>query len=906
MHKAIQCNLIFVTLVVLISAAMVRDASAQTVGLPEGAKARLGKGYKTGSSVFSEDGTRFAIASNIGLWIYDVHTGEEVALLTGHPSDFTVMASSPDGSMLASANENAISLWEIDTGREVVTLTEHTENITTLVFSPDNGTLASGSEDNTIRLWNATTGQLLFLPLSEHTGDITSIAFSPDSQTLASGSRDNTIRLWSATTGQRLATLEEQIVWGAVTHEGHTGDVTTVAFSPDGATLAGGDTDNTIRLWNVAARQHRTALTGHTGTVTALTFSKDGTMLVSGSRDNTIRLWNTTTERHLDTLEGHESDVIALAFSSDGAALASGDTSGITRLWAGDTGQNLDTLSYSLEDGVSGNPVRAVTFAPDGLTLASGNGRTVWKEHAYITSGNCSWFYYRWGGSTLYNGSTRLWDALTHEHRSTLAGHGAFVYALAFSPDGATLARAGEKRSLAVDCSGWSVTTYWASSTHSLQLWDAHTEEHLATLSGHEGNVTSVAFSRDGNLLASGSNDDTIRLWNPTTGGHLATLSGHEGNVTSVAFSPDGETLASGSNDDTIRLWNPDGAVRATLSGHGDNVTSVVFSPDGNMLASGSADGTIQLWNPTTGAPIAVLEGHTEGVSSVAFSVDGGTLASGSWDNTIRLWNSTTGEHLATFSGHRGNVNAVAFSPDGITLASGSSDRTILLWEITPAASQNRSDVNGDGVVNVLDLTLVASRFGQTGRNVADVNQDGVVDRQDIIQIIDALETVVRAPSAHSRTIPTLTAEKLQRWIGYAKQLNLSDSTFRKGIAVLEQLLVALTEAQAIPAETALLPNYPNPFNPETWIPYHLAHAANVTLTVYDTKGVPVRQLELGHQPAGYYTARSKATYWDGCNESGESVASGVYFYQLRAGRSGLSVLHRRDYTAVRRMVILK
>ena len=526
MHKAIQCNLIFVTLVVLISAAMVRDASAQTVGLPEGAKARLGKGYKTGSSVFSEDGTRFAIASNIGLWIYDVHTGEEVALLTGHPSDFTVMASSPDGSMLASANENAISLWEIDTGREVVTLTEHTENITTLVFSPDNGTLASGSEDNTIRLWNATTGQLLFLPLSEHTGDITSIAFSPDSQTLASGSRDNTIRLWSATTGQRLATLEEQIVWGAVTHEGHTGDVTTVAFSPDGATLAGGDTDNTIRLWNVAARQHRTALTGHTGTVTALTFSKDGTMLVSGSRDNTIRLWNTTTERHLDTLEGHESDVIALAFSSDGAALASGDTSGITRLWAGDTGQYIDTLSYSLGEEMFGDPIHAVTFSPDGLTLASGSGHTYSEWYQYQTGGWCGpggFYYYRSTNATFYSGSTQLWSTLTRKHRSTLTGDGAFVHALAFSSDGATLVSAGEESYLIRNYCGALDSLV---RDYSLKLWDANTGAHIADLEGHSEDVSSVVFSRDGNLLASGSWDNTIRLWNPTTGEHLATFSG--------------------------------------------------------------------------------------------------------------------------------------------------------------------------------------------------------------------------------------------------------------------------------------------------------------------------------------------------------------------------------------------
>ena len=133
---------------------------------------------------------------------------------------------------------------------------------------------------------------------------------------------------------------------------------------------------------------------------------------------------------------------------------------------------------------------------------------------------------------------------------------------------------------------------------------------------------------------------------------------------------------------------------------------------------------------------------------------------------------------------------------------------------------------------------------------MADVNQDGTVDRQDILQMIDALEAAEGAPAAPSQPLSTLTAEKLQRWLGAAKQLNLSDPTFQSGIAVLEQLLEQLL-ASLTPTETELLPNYPNPFNPETWIPYHLAHAADVTLTIYDTKGAPVRQLGFGTSTCG-------------------------------------------------------
>ena len=225
----------------------------------------------------------------------------------------------------------------------------------------------------------------------------------------------------------------------------------------------------------------------------------------------------------------------------------------------------------------------------------------------------------------------------------------------------------------------------------------------------------------------------------------------------------------------------------------------------------------------------------------------------------------------------------------------GSGDGTVLLWELIPSATteppQLKADVTGDNVVNILDLVSVASQFGQTGENDADVNGDGVVNILDLVAVAGALGTEAAAPSAHPQALAMLTYADVQGWLTQVQGLDLTDATSQKGIHFLEQLLLALT-----PKETALLPNYPNPFNPETWIPYRLAHAADVTLTIYDTKGVPVRQLDLGHQPAGYYTDRTKAAYWDGRNNSGEQVASGVYFYQLRAG----------DYTALRRMVILK
>ena len=202
-----------------------------------------------------------------------------------------------------------------------------------------------------------------------------------------------------------------------------------------------------------------------------------------------------------------------------------------------------------------------------------------------------------------------------------------------------------------------------------------------------------------------------------------------------------------------------------------------------------------------------------------------------------------------------------------------------------------KGDVNGDGTVNIADLVLVAGALGKTGQNAADVNGDGQINIADLVLVAGALGTSAAAPSLHPQTVEMLTATEVKQWLSAAQQLDLTDTTSQRGILFLQQLLIALT-----PKETALLANYPNPFNPETWIPYQLAKDADVMLHIYTVNGTLVRMLTLGHQAAGMYQNRSRAAYWDGKNAFGESVASGVYFYTLTAG----------DFSATRKMLIRK
>ena len=301
----------------------------------------------------------------------------------------------------------------------------------------------------------------------------------------------------------------------------------------------------------------------------------------------------------------------------------------------------------------------------------------------------------------------------------------------------------------------------------------------------------------------------------------------------------------------------------------------------------------MRLWNVNTGHHLITLTENAR-IYSIAFSPDGKTLVSGGQLQTC-LWDVSTGQRRETFRGHALAVNAVAFSPDGATLASGSYDGTVLLWELAPTPVEPKklaADVNNDGIVNIIDLTLVASNFGKRGETAADVNGDGVVNIVDLTLVAGAFGDTAAAPELWSRQLEIApTRADLEAWLREARQMNLTDPTFQRGILILEQLLASLT-----PKETALLPNYPNPFNSETWIPYQLAVAADVSIAIYAADGSLVRTLALGHQAAGVYKSRSRAAYWDGKNELGEPVASGVYFYTLTAG----------DFTATRKMLIRK
>lgn len=812
--------------------------------LPEGAKLRIGKG-SVGSLRFSDDGNRLIVGGSIGYWIYDAHSGVELDLIPANPNN--IIGMSPHGQMYVERTlDHTVNVRNLSDRSVITTLQGDNSDIYYVRFNLEKNILASdiGGE---IRVWDLSTGELK-TSIDLETDWIYDVVLSPDGTKLASISKDSDDRvfqLWDVATGSHITTLSTFAF-----------NIRELVFTPDSNMIISGS-ENSIQFWDIAAGKR--TLNFRTPYFHKLAVSPDGNKLVTRGQGG-LHFWDIETGNYLANFGEHQLGCCSIAFSPDGKTLASGGGgSSELYLWDIASGDRKLTISGHIKG------VASLAISPNGNILASSNWDNI-----------------------------HFWDPNTGEYKQMIYGRGRHSYHtnLVFSPDGNTLA--------SID--------YGA-----IHLWDISNKTQITTIYSWYGHgpgpenpptssdgYNSVAFSPDGQYIASGHGDNTIHFWYKGRT-YIDVLKGHTDKVTSIAFFNDSHMLVSGSHDGTVRLWDFNSRTNLeTFTGHTDKINSIALSPDDSIVASGSDNNTIIIRDITTGHQKVIQTDHTEGVHELTFSIDGKTLVScGNWkDSIIQIWDVTNAELITNITTHTYGGGVVDFSPDGRTLISGSRDGTILFWDYNQLIGDDvetqeiAEDANRDGIINLQDLIFVASQFGEVGNsNTADVNGDGVINIADILLVAAALANENAAPSNYSKLDNVLDAAVVEQWLIQAQRLNRNIPKFQIGIAVLRQLLAAMT-----PEKTMLLANYPNPFNPETWIPYQLAEHADVTLRIYSSDGQLIRTIALGNQSSGMYQNRSRAAYWDSNNENGEPVASGVYFYTLTAG----------NFTATRRMVIRK
>ena len=796
---------------------------------------------------------------------------QEPIILRHGGSVQTVKFSPVDTSLLVSAGDsNTLKVWDLQENL-VTTFRGHTNQINSVAFSPDGLLLVSGGDDWTFRVWDIVAEK--HIATLEHITDrtrsqIKEVAFSPDGELLATAGLH--VKLWEVSTRNEIATLR------------HNDWVWALAFSPNGELLATGDDEGGVKIWDLQDREVIAELQGDTNTVNALAFSSDGRTLASAGYQGLIKLWAVSDWTLLGTLE-NSGTAFDLDFASDGKALASTGHAVVT-LWSVESGEDIASLTG--HDGW----VHGVDFASDGKTLASvGNDGIVRVQNieSYLQTlqqrERVRLIYFLPINRTAQHDIDRKLDTLIrdvqHFYAEEMQRHGFGRKTFTFETDAIGKAVVHHVNGRFTD-RHYDRETFDKIIEEIADDFDVSKNLYLISVDTGSEKIDVQWCGQGGSYGTTGGKAVVPASGNCFVGDSGVDTAAHElGHAFGLQhdFRNDAYMMSYGNNPDRLSYcaaeWlNAHRYFNTTQTAFNEPATVVMHTPI--ALPSNTIRFRFEVTDPD-GLHQAQLMIPT----LRSDPADGIKLLGCQALNTETAWiEFTTTEFTA---GPTAVVELQVIDVNGR-----------FTRETYPIRRNDvaRVDVNNDGIVDVDDLVIVASKFGSSAVRGAfpnpDVNNDGAVNRTDLLLVADVLEPAENNPAA-----PTLTAAQLQGWIRTAKQRSIGDITFQRGIAVLERFLAPLH-----PAETVLLPNYPNPFNPETWIPYQLAAPADVHISIYAADGPLIRRLELGPQPVGVYESRNRAAYWDGRNALGEPVASGVYFYTLTAG----------NFTATRKMLILK
>lgn len=599
--------------------------------------------------------------------------------LRGHTGQVMGVTYSPDGKLLATiAEDNTLKIWDTSSGTNLISISTGDLLAFTyysLSFSPDGTRIAASASDNLAKVWDVASGKKL-LSLKGHTNTVAAVIYSHDGKWIATSSWDQTTKIWDAATGQEVFTIRavaEQDEW-----------VADVAFSPDDQYIATAGDLTGATIWEIESAKPILTIPVLEGVFT-VAFSPDGKTLATGSPNATWNLWDVLTGQKLATGFGHTALMSDITFTPNGERIATSAEDGTARIWDPATGRELLILSGHTS-GVIG-----VAFSPDGTHLATASRDTTVKIWDISPTGGSEWFNlightdrvwdvaYSQDGKYIatagLEGTAKLWDAANGNELYTFGGFQNGVFTVLFSPDSKRLAATGG---------------YYDGYA---KIFDTTSGKELLTIPT-TGEL--MVFSPDGLYLSTTNivydngkitEPVQVKILDAETGKELFTLNTNSKSyINQITFSSDGSRLAAGGGDDgMINVWDVKANAEPLKINNKTGVFGVAFSPDSKMLATVGDDGLVHIWDPTTGKELHALLGHTGSVHGVAFSPDGKYLASSSVDSTVKIWSVTdnfTSQPL-TLLGHTRAVFGVAFSPDGTRIVTSSRDTTARVYALS-------------------------------------------------------------------------------------------------------------------------------------------------------------------------------------------------------------------------------
>jgi WD40 repeat protein/serine/threonine protein kinase len=623
--------------------------------------------------------------------------------LRGHNDTVTCAALCDEPRIaLSGSDDNTLRLWNLTTGKEIRRLTGHTNTPRAACMNREGHFAVSGSVDKSVRLWHLASGECLQV-CTGHGGTVKAVSLDGEGGWALSGSEDRTLRLWHLDTGDCVQQFE-----------GHEGGVNAVSLSARGRRAASGGADRTVRLWHVRRGECLQVFLGHAGAVNGVALSEDGRWIVSCSEDSTVRLWDVDRGECARTFTGHDGAVLALALSGDARYVISSGQDSTVRLWEVATGRCLFT--FRKHEG----PVPCVALSRDGrMALSGGRDRLLhlWHAAAYGEAMAAPMQVCRALDSEAATSSGAAFAQALALAREALDRNDALEAAhqirVARSQPGRRRApeSMAEWRRLYVLLPKRQLTAAWearnlrsteeplkatclamngrrllaSSGQNAIEVWDIPTDSWLCGFGRDVGVAQAVSFSEDGSLAAVGSWG--VRLYDARDGGCRRVIEGQSYPVRAVALSPDSRLVLAGSSTGGVRLWDTaTGHVLWSIEAHTGEVTALAWNGDGLYALSGGDDQHVFLWDIPRGRVLRAFPSNCGPVTSVAFSRDGRSVlvsTGGQWGGSgeVQLWDAVAGQCVRTFGDNAGAVTSAAFSADGRYIISGGADRAARVWD---------------------------------------------------------------------------------------------------------------------------------------------------------------------------------------------------------------------------------